>query len=155
MWHSWTPVEHQRYFKFHTWMVKMFRKKYFAKAQISSKNFKPLWSLYWKKGTIINPSSKNKGLGDIGHSMSMIPDTRISIFGVNSGYNFIFDSLWHLITKHAEFFYKIQQKVVIKCVRFFIRKCHTLHKKCSYSELFWSLLCKSIDWFLYEGNTGI
>ena len=119
-------------------MVKMFRKKFFARAQILSKNFKPLWSLHWKKGTIINPSSKSKALGDIGHSMSMILDTRITIFGVNSGYNFIFDSLWHLITKHAEFFYKIQQKIVIKCVRFFIRKCHTLHKKCSYSELFWS-----------------
>ena len=119
-------------------MVKMFRKKFFARAQISSKNFKPLWSLHWKKGTIINPSSKSKALGDIGHSMSMILDTRITIFGVNSGYDFIFDSLWHLITKHAEFFYKIQQKIVIKCVRFFIRKCHTVRKKCLYSELFWS-----------------
>ena len=54
-------------------------------AQISGKNFKPFWSVPSGRVTKIHPSlpsslSKDEGLKNIGHSMSI----RNLIFGVNS-----------------------------------------------------------------------
>ena len=50
---------------------------------------------------------------------------------VNSGYSFIFCSLWHFTTKCYRYYYKMwqlfyhkmRQKVITKCVRYFIPKC--------------------------------
>ena len=60
------------------------------------------------------------------HSMSMVLATR-----------FIFDSLRHFITKYDRYYCKMwqkfitKQKLITKCVRFFITKCNSFSTKCN------------------------
>ena len=85
-------------------------------VQTSSKNSKPFWSMRSGRVTKIHPSlpsslSKDEGLKNIGHSMSI----RNLIFGVNSvtvSYLIRYDSLLQNATD-----------VITKCDSYFITKC--------------------------------
>ena len=85
-------------------------------VQISGENSKPFWSMRSGRVTKIHPSlpsslSKDEGLKNIGHSMSI----RNLIFGVNSvtvSYLIRYDSLLQNATD-----------VITKCDSYFITKC--------------------------------
>ena len=73
------------------------------------------------------PLSKDEGLKNIGHSMSI----RSLIFGVNSvtvSYLIRYDSL---LQNAKLFYYEMRQKFITKCVKFFITKCHSFITKCN------------------------
>ena len=72
----------------------------------------------------LNAPSNGEGLRDIQRSMSMVLDTRLYIWLIVS------------LTKCDRYCYKMWQKFITKCVRFFITKCNSFITKCdSYYKL--------------------
>ena len=87
----------------------------------------------WQKYPLSSPLSKEKGLRDIGHIMSI----RNLILGFNSvtaSYLIRYDSFHKM---GQLFYYKMRQRFIIKCVRFFITKCDVYYKLRQYISRFW------------------
>ena len=53
-------------------MSKRFFGSFVNRCQISSKNFKPLWSLHSDQGTVKYPLSYDERLWDTGHNMDVV-----------------------------------------------------------------------------------
>ena len=78
------------------------------------------------------PRKENKGT--LGIAWPRHYTQRSLMLGVKSGYSFIFDLLWHFVTKcdryyykmRQPFYHKMRQKFIKKCVRFFIDKMRQL-----------------------------
>ena len=70
----------------------------------------------------LRPSSNGEEVRDIQHK-----------WGWYQTQGFIFDSLWHFITKCKRYYYKIPQKFITKCIRFLITKCNVYYKLRQYS----------------------
>ena len=87
---------------------KGFHESFVSKAQILSKSFKPFWSLDSERGHSYLSSLNDERLSGIRYRTSTI------FLGVNSGYSFVFSSLWHFMIKCY---------FITKCVRFLITKC--------------------------------
>ena len=88
-------------------MSKRFWGSFINRAQKLSENSKPLWKLCSERGSFIHPSSKNKGLRDIGHGMNMALDTKKFIF-MNE--QWLWFHIWFIMTwiyeKHISQRYK-------------------------------------------------
>ena len=56
-------------------LPKCFYGSFVNRTQNSSQNCKLFWRLRLGRGSIVHPPSNRKGLRDIQHSMSMVPDT--------------------------------------------------------------------------------
>ena len=102
--------------------------------QVSGKNPNPFWSAQeeWLKYTCPStPLSKEEGLKDIGHNMS-IGNLILVVNSVMVSYLICYK----FITKcdrcyykmRQLFYYKMRQKFVTKCVSFFITKCDSYYK---------------------------
>ena len=96
-----------------------------AKVKISSEDSKPFWILCQRRGTIIHPPSNEKGLRDIGHSMSMVLDTRKSVFGRQRWLQFPISFIMTL-------YYKIRQILLQNATAMLlqngIKVCYKMHQ---------------------------
>ena len=87
-------------------MSKYFEGSFVKKfTQISSENSKPFECLRSGRGAVIHSLPKNKGLRDIGRSMSIVLDTMKSIFENQQ-------QRWLHFWVTETFYYKMQQKLL-------------------------------------------
>ena len=92
-------------------LLKCFEVSFVNRTQNLSKNSKPFWRIRFGRGSVVRPPSNGDGIRDIQHSMSMV-DTRLHV--------------WFIMTVY----YKMRQKFITKCVRFFDTKCDSFITKC-------------------------
>ena len=82
-------------------LPKCFLGSFVNKTQNSSKTSKPFWRLRFGRGSVVRPPFNGEELRDRG---------------------FIFDSLWHFITKCNRYYYKIRQLLYYRMQQKFITK---------------------------------
>ena len=126
--------------------------------QKASKISKPLWRFRSCCGTLLQPRSNNEGLRDTGNRISReLSKNRYFFWRANSGYGFIFGSLWHFVTKCDRYYFKMRQKFLTKCVRYFITKsdssitkydsykkgsCYKMQRLLQIASVHWSRDCR-------------
>ena len=130
-----------KYFRFSNLSLpKCSLESFFNTGQISSKNSKTFWSFRLEKATEVDVFSR---MNDQETLNIILPwyQTQTQgnpIFRVNSGFGFIFGSLWYFITKYDRcylkmrqlFYYEMWQKFITKCVKLFITNCNSFITNC-------------------------
>ena len=115
---------------------KCFWRSFANRAQTSSKNIQTVLKFASRKGEVIHPPSKNRGLWVISLSMSMVLNKKNLLLGVKKRFGSHICSLLHFTTKcdryyykiRQLFYYKVRQKFIAKCVKFVITKCDIYYK---------------------------
>ena len=88
-------------------LPKYFSGSFVNRTPNSCKNSKPFWKLHFGRGSAVRSPVNDEGLKSIQNSMGMVLDTRFHISFIMTLY------------------YRMRQKFITKCVKFFITKCNS------------------------------